>query len=528
MNPKKKRKADSQKTGTVVLSRIMNNDQNHFNYSGSQPGPSEEARSPELTSAAEAGFPGAPADAQAPRPWCGGVWRNLYRNLRGGLRIALFLKATPEEICGTPGGLALLAACDFLCNLAVSFLLVGRSGGFAYSAIPGFFFHLPLLLFAGYLAGRLLSRPSLGCALAVALVSLSIPIELSHALLERLALLRQLEWLQPYLDAPHYYRFYGWWALAAIWFLLRLPAPRLTRRLDAGLLFVLIVVVPLWFFSRADLWVSAGQNGSESGELQLNEKVLAAQARLLDGQLAGLIPGEARRSHFYFVGFAGDATQDVFLKEVLAAQQVFERRFGTAGRSIVLANNPQTASSLPFASVTNLDYALQRLGQVMNRDSDVLVLFLTSHGSRDHELEVSNPPLDLDQVTPELVRKMLQRSGIKWRVLVVSACFSGGFIDPVKDEQTLIITAADAKSESFGCGFGEKFTWFGEAFLDRGLKSSFSFTEAFIKARGTIRKWEEEQGETPSNPQIWVGREIGKKLKSMEPELRKSQRNQER
>ncbi|GFO67034.1 hypothetical protein GMLC_06130 [Geomonas limicola] len=449
----------------------------------------------------------------------GNPLRNLLCNLKAGLRISLLLRVTPGQLCVTPGALALLAVLDFLCNLGVSYLLVGRSGSFAASAVPGFFFHLPLVLFAGYLAARLLSRPVLGCGLAVALVSLSIPIELGHALLERLALFRWLEWLQPYLDAPHYYRFYGWWGLCGLLFLLRVPGTPVARRVQSALLLVLVALVPLWFFSRADLWVSAGQGGSESGELQLNESVLAAQGRLLDSQLASLLPGERGRSHFYFVGFAGDATQDVFLKEVLAAQQVFDRRFRTFGRSLVLANNPQSASTLPFASASNLEKALVRLGQVMNRDSDVLVLFLTSHGSRDHELEVSNPPLDLDQVTPEMVRKMLAKSGIRWKVLVVSACFSGGFIDPLKGEDTLIITAADARSESFGCGFGEKFTWFGEAFLDRGLKSSFSFSDAFVKARAIIRKWEEEQGETPSNPQIWVGREIGRKLRQMEPEL---------
>jgi len=485
----------------------MNDDRNDSHY-----------QTPPETAATAAPESGAADAAELPPASTSSAWRNLYRNLRGGVRLSLFFRVRPDEFAVTPGALALLALCDFALNLAVSFLLVGRSGGFATSAIPGFFFHLPLLLFAGFLAGKGAGRPLLG-ALAVALVALSIPIELCHALLERLAVLRRLQWLEPYLDAPHYYRFFGWWVLAALTFLLKLPGVRAAGRLRAGLTFLILAAAPLWFFSRADLWVSAGQMGSESGELKLDEKVLSVQARILDQDLAGILPGERGRSHFYFVGFAGDATQDVFLKEVLAAQQVFDRRFGTFGRSLVLANNPQSATTLPFATASNLARTLERLGQVMNRDSDVLVLFLTSHGSRDHELEVSNPPLDLDQVTPEMVRKQLQRAGIKWQVLVVSACFSGGFIDPLKDERNLIITAADAVSESFGCGFGEKFTWFGEAFLDRGLRTSYSFSDAFVKARATIRKWEEEQGETPSNPQIWVGREIGRKLKGMEPEL---------
>ena len=434
------------------------------------------------------------------------------------MRLSLFLRVEPDRFHATPGALALLALCDFLSNLAVSYFLVGRGGSFAPSAVPAFFFHLPLLLFCGYLAGRVLSRPPLVGVIPVALVALSIPIELCHGVLERLALLRQFEWLDPYLEAPHYYRFFGWWAAAALLFLLRRAWPSLSRCCALFLLFAALCT-PLWIFPRADLWVSAAEGGGESGELQLTEKVLTAQERLLDGQLAGLLPGVKGETHLYFVGFAGDATQDVFLKELLAAEKLFETRFGAARRSVILANNPQTAATLPFASATNLDRALSRLGQVMNRSSDVLVLFLTSHGSRDHELSVNNTPLELDQLTPEMVRGMLRKSGINWKVVIVSACFAGGFIEPLKDERSLIITAADATSESFGCGAGENFTWFGEAFLGQALRQTFSFTQAFERARGTIRKWEDEQGETPSNPQIWVGKGIAKKLALLEKQL---------
>ena len=453
--------------------------------------------------------------ARPPKPARTGCWRQLLRNLLNGVRLALLLRVDPEEFFAAPGNLALLALCDFFGNLVVSFFLVGRGGSFAYSAVPGFFFHLPLLLFCGYLVGALVGRPSLVGVLPAALVALSIPIELFHGALERLAQTGQLEWLDRYLEAPHYYRFFGWWAVAALLFLVRIVPAAASRRLALLLPWGALVGV-LWFFPRADLWVSLAESGGESGELQLTEQVLSAQARLLDGQLAGLLPGVKGEPHYYFVGFAGDATQDVFLKELLAAERLFVRRFGTARRSIILANNPQTAVTLPFASATNLYRTLSRLGQVMNPDSDVLVLFLTSHGSRDHELSVNNQPLQLDQLTPEMLRSMLKKSGISWKVVIVSACFAGGFIDPLKDERSLIITAADATSESFGCGYGENFTWFGEALLDKALRNTFSFTKAFEMTRETIRQWEDEQGETPSNPQLFVGKEIGKKLSVLE------------
>jgi len=448
----------------------------------------------------------------------GGPWRNLLRNLRCGVRLALLRRVTIDELRVAPGDLALLAAADLVLNLLLSFSLVGSGGTFAFPTLPAFFFHLPLMLLIGLLAGRCLSRPALTTAIPVALIALSIPLELCHGALEGMTRLPRLGWLADYLDAPHYYRFFWWWTAAAAIFLVRLaPAARL-RRGAVLLSFLALLVTPLWFFPRGDLWVSAAGN-SESGELHLTDEVLSAQGRLLDEQLAGLLPGQKGVDNLYFVGFAGDASQDVFTRELTAVTRLLAERFGTAGRTVTLANNPRTATTLPFATAANLGLALDQVGRAMNRDEDVLFLFLTSHGSPEQVLAVDNPPLELDGLTPEMVRRMLKRSGITWKVIVVSACYAGGFIDPLKDDHTLIVTAADASHESFGCSYGEGFTWFGRAYFDEALRHSRSFTAAFAKARETIRQWEEQQGETPSNPQIWIGKAMEQKLGRLESRL---------
>lgn len=463
------------------------------------------------------GAPGSASDPAGKNPL-----RRLWQNLRGGVRIAFFRRTGAERFAYGSGDLALLALSDLALNLLISFLLVGTGGYFSYSALPSFYFHLPLLLLSGLMAGKLLSRPALLTLLPAALIALSVPVELTHALLERLAQTRDFEWLLDYLQAPHYYRFFSWWSAAALVFLLRLnPAAAPRPRILVLLLFIFLVLPPLWYYPRGDLWVSQPQGG-ESGELHLTEEVLLAQERLLADQLAALQPGRKGVPDLYFVGFAGDATQDVFLKELTAAGDIFRERFGTEGRMVLLANNPGSATELPFASAANLERAIAGVGEVMNRDEDVLFLFLTSHGSQEHELEVNNPPLELDVVTPESLRLMLKKGGIGWKVVVVSACYAGGYIDPLKDEQSLIITAADATHESFGCGFGEKFTWFGEAYLDQALRESYSFTGAFQTARELIGKWEEEQGETPSNPQLWLGKKMEKKLAALEKQLAKN------
>ncbi|WP_237839714.1 C13 family peptidase, partial [Escherichia coli] len=68
-----------------------------------------------------------------------------------------------------------------------------------------------------------------------------------------------------------------------------------------------------------------------------------------------------------------------------------------------------------MASKTSIAMALNRIGQQMNRESDVLFLYMTSHGAPD-QFEIENAPLDLGQVDPKWLREALDKSGIRWRV----------------------------------------------------------------------------------------------------------------
>src|SRR5207247_1479441 len=123
------------------------------------------------------------------------------------------------------------------------------------------------------------------------------------------------------------------------------------------------------------------------------------------------------------------------------------------------ANDAADRDSYPLASVSGLAQTLKVLAPRMHADDDVLVLFLTSHGSRDG-LEVENGSLPLSQLAPTDLRQALDDSEIRWRVVVVSACYAGVFLDELKSDTTAIITAADATHTSFGCEDDRNLTWF--------------------------------------------------------------------
>ncbi len=60
----------------------------------------------------------------------------------------------------------------------------------------------------------------------------------------------------------------------------------------------------------------------------------------------------------------------------------------------------------------------------------------------------------------------------------------------LKDDRTLVITAARHDRRSFGCADDNDFTYFGRAFFKEALPGSQSFDEAFGKAEVLVKEWE--------------------------------------
>lgn len=244
------------------------------------------------------------------------------------------------------------------------------------------------------------------------------------------------------------------------------------------------------------------------------EDAFYAQSRLLNKSLEAVQYGEFAQSHWYFLGVAGAGYQDVFKSEIERIKEQFDTRFGTFGRSLALINNPATRTEAPIASRTSMELALRRIGQQMNRESDVLFLYMTSHGL-SNQFEMENAPLDLKDVDPKWLKETLDKSGIRWRVIVISACYSGSFVPALQDDNTLIITASAADRASFGCSNEADYTYFGRAFFDQAMRENNSIGAAFEQSKATVAQWETAQGFEASEPQ-WS---IGKNMEFMLPQL---------
>jgi hypothetical protein len=237
------------------------------------------------------------------------------------------------------------------------------------------------------------------------------------------------------------------------------------------------------------------------------EATMMRQHEMLATALAPLKPPRQDQPELYYVGMAPFAEQDVFKRESTAVKALFDNRFGTTGRSLALVNHRDTVDTLPLASLSNLDRALKHIGGLMRPETDVLFLFITSHGT-DGLVSVLFPRFALNEITPDRLVKALDKAGIRNRVLVISACHSGSFIPALANDNTLILTAARADRTSFGCSNENEWTYFGDAYFNHALRQGTSFIDAFDVARNLISGWEAKQKFTPSEPQISIGANI--------------------
>jgi hypothetical protein len=292
------------------------------------------------------------------------------------------------------------------------------------------------------------------------------------------------------------------------------------RSLGAACLFGAMLVFLVFYAPRAELWRPTAEDTQPVESGLLREDLFHLQGTLLGTQLAALEPERPGIVDLYFVGAATYALQETFLKELAVVKDLVAERFDASRRSIALVNHFSTLDSAPIATASNLKATLDHLGRTINPEEDVVMLFLSTHGYKDARLAFEMPPLTLAQLNPTMLSRMLADSGIKWKIIVISACYSGAFVEPLRDDHSLIITASDALHTSFGCEYESDITWFGQAYFNEGLRTTRSFLPAFALAREAVSQRERAEGKEPSNPQLHLGGEMKNKLEALERPLK--------
>lgn len=240
------------------------------------------------------------------------------------------------------------------------------------------------------------------------------------------------------------------------------------------------------------------------------EKAIYQQTPLLQQLDAQLDTNNPDRVDLYFVGIGGYSNQDVFLKELEFIRAQMDTNFATSGRSLLLMNHRSTLTQYPLATVSSIEQSLQTVAKKMDAEKDILFVYLTSHGSENHEFSLVQKGFDLPDLTARRFSRIVRSLPVKWKIIIVSACYSGGFIPGLQDPTTLVIAAARLDRKSFGCGDDSDMTYFARAFFEQSLPNAASFEEAFALSDKLITEWEKEHGDDVkhSYPQMVIGEEI--------------------
>lgn len=328
---------------------------------------------------------------------------------------------------------------------------------------------------------------------------------------------RWFQWVAALLPA-------SWFAVAQVRLMAGSRDGHPLRRLSAAVFVVLGLAIGFFVFPQQFWYADRPKPAPEAAEdkpLELTQEMMERQPQILAASLDALKPQRKGVIDVYAITFAPYASQDVFMREGALVAGVMQQRFDAAGRTIQLVNNKATVEQRPWATPLNLQRAIARAAQRMDKNEDVLFIHLTSHGGADGQLAADFDPMTVSSVTPQALRQWLDDAGIRHRVISISACFSGSWVAPLASADTLVMTAADAQHTSYGCGSKSELTFFGRAMYDEALRKTWSFEQAFATARKVIQQREIEAGKDDgfSNPQIRVGPVIARKLAALEAQL---------
>jgi len=421
------------------------------------------------------------------------------------------LKSADAELRGNPlGAIIVLSVSCLSAWVAVDWWQRQPDPEFSIDGIPLLaWYALAVWVLAGLLRWRARPRPAFGTMLVVALGAVPVPLLLVGVV----AFYLQQPWV--------------WWAGVAalylcVFFMRGLRALTGRPQRSPALVGVLFVATFMWSSDAADaipdVWNP--RDGTALGlasedVLAEREEALFEQADRIDAALEPVHRDDTAAPQAFFLGFAGVGDQKVFAQEIGLASRVLGERFNIGDRHLSLINDQRDLRRAPLASVTALNYALQGLAERMDTGKDVLFLSISSHGSQEPSIAVSNSGFPLTSLTADDIEEALEESGIQWRVILISACYAGGFIDALRDPKTIVITAAAKDRTSFGCSNDSDLTYFGEAFYRDALPGAKSLRDAFEAAKKAIAAREHREHETPSNPQAYFGAEIEAKLAAM-------------
>jgi hypothetical protein len=205
-----------------------------------------------------------------------------------------------------------------------------------------------------------------------------------------------------------------------------------------------------------------------------------------------------------FAGFAMHSQSKAFRNDVLTAEKSVLSIDPNA--IIFKLNNPAFGQDAdwPYATTENIEQVLKKMGAIA-RPEDKMVVLMSTHGNID-VLAINFSTKDYPHVSPSALNQWLVDLRGKSTLLLLSACYSGSFIEPLRNPSRVILTAASKDRSSFGCQFHSNNTYFVDALLNQPSLQDRSIVQLMDQAKITVEKKEKElKLAPPSSPRFFIG-----------------------
>jgi hypothetical protein len=136
------------------------------------------------------------------------------------------------------------------------------------------------------------------------------------------------------------------------------------------------------------------------------------------------------------------------------------------------------------------------------------LLYFTSHGAPNAMVFGLAP-----RMTPDMMANIVRSAcGTRPTVVIVSACYSGIFVNALAAPNRMVLTAASRERTSFGCGADETYPWFDGCIIET-LPTASDFLALAAGTRACVARKEAALGATPpSDPQMFVGADMQLRL----------------
>lgn len=206
-----------------------------------------------------------------------------------------------------------------------------------------------------------------------------------------------------------------------------------------------------------------------------------------------------------FAGFALHSQAKAFRNDVLAAEKL-ARQMDPNALILKLANPARDQpSDWPQATLENFELVMTKMAEVA-RPQDRVMLLISTH-SNPGTLNINIAGKNTAPITARGLSDALAPLAKTPTLVVLSACYSGAFLEPLRAPNRVVLTATDVHKASFKCQYTGEYTFFADALFNQAGAEQLSITQWMGAAQKSIQTQEKRKRLAASAPKMFVGEE---------------------